>query len=351
MRKHLNSLPGPLQSHDWPVVEPFSGYDPAFETFLHAEQEEQKAALSGVVRRSWDKAGAFLSQALAGIYAYVYGYPDSPCYLSTDPELEIKLQRAKVQIEEVYLNLWLDAAAVPVFESPEAAFDYLRGYVETNAGVGHELFDYLRDDASAQALKIFLRLEVCRNEVVDDEVALLVCGLQGNLKRMAGANLWDEFGNGRLANFHTYWLRRLLEHTDDWEGLRAFRKTQMPWCASISSNAFNALLTRPGHKYRAYGFFTTTEAWVRPHFQRLLIGLERVGLSHPDTDVYFAAHCSIDPLHAGELLDGIQDQVPPLSLAHLVDIIRGAHLAVAAGENQYRLLLEHLKVIDAGGRP
>lgn len=187
---------------------------------------------------------------------------------------------------------------------------------------------------------------MCRNEVVDDEVALLVCGLQGNLKRMTSANLWDECGNGNLTGFHTYWLRRLINHMDDWQDLISYRHLEKPWFSSITSNTFNALLTRPGRKYQSYGCFTTTEAWVEPHFEKLLQGLKRTNLSHADIDIYFSAHKTIDPFHTRELLDGIQDQVPAITVHELQEIILGAHTAVAAGVSQYRLILDYLRNID-----
>lgn len=346
MRKQLTKQTPSLQSYYWPPVSPFSGYKSAFSTFLCWDIDAQKYFLNDLIRRDWRCSGEFLNHALSEVYAYIYGYRDSPCYLSSDPDLEIQIQRAKILIEEVYANHWLPIEISPYFDNVKAAYAYLEHYVETNIGVEHELFEYLRDNASQEAVKTFLRLEVCRNEVVDDEVCLLVCGLQGNLKRMTSANLWDECGNGDLMGFHTYWLRQILAHSADFDDLKTYRQKEKPWFSAITSNAFNSLLTRPGRKYRAYGCFTTTEAWVEPHFEKLLKGLERTGLSHPDINIYFVAHRKIDPFHTRELLDGILDQVPAITLPEIREIILGAHTAVAAGVSQYCLLLEYLRDID-----
>lgn len=347
MREKMIKQAPVLQNHLWPPVAPFAGYSAEISKFLHAGLSEKKAFLREEEEKAWQDQGEFFNRMLAEIYAYIYGYEDSPCYLTTQPDLEIAIQSAKILIEEIYLNHWLPVSDLPDLATADDAYAYLESYVETNVGVGHELYIYLRDEASPEAIKEFLRLEVCRNEVVDDEIAMMVCGLQGNLKRMAAANLWDECGNGDLVGFHTYWLRRLLEHMGDWQSLLAYRQTIKPWFASITSNTFNALLTRPSHKYRAYGCFTTTEAWVEPHFDKLLKGINRVGLSHPDVCVYFATHCKIDPFHTRELLDGIKDQVPYLKLPEMLGIVRGSHIAVAAAESQYRLVKEHLHAIDA----
>ncbi|VVM20018.1 hypothetical protein BSPWISOXPB_5494 [uncultured Gammaproteobacteria bacterium] len=42
----------------------------------------------------------------------------------------------------------------------------------------------------------FLLLETIRNEVVDDEVAMMIPGLQHSMKQVMSSNLWDECGNG-----------------------------------------------------------------------------------------------------------------------------------------------------------
>jgi hypothetical protein len=49
----------------------------------------------------------------------------------------------------------------------------------------------------------FLLLETIRNEVVDDEVAMMIPSLQHSMKQVMSSNLWDECGNGNIDNFHT----------------------------------------------------------------------------------------------------------------------------------------------------
>ncbi|MET1078334.1 MAG: iron-containing redox enzyme family protein [Pseudomonas sp.] len=334
-----------LQDRPWPPVPEFEAFTPEFEAFLFADRATQYAQLANL-RADPEGHGQFIHQGLGTLYAYVYGYPDSPSYLRSDITLESALLTAKLLLEEEMLEAWLPVEPPPSVSNQHEAADYLQQFVQSNAGVYHELFDYLREQASREALLEFLRLEVCRNEVVDDEVALLVCGLQGNLKKVMASNLWDECGNGELSRFHTYWLRRLLGRLEDWDGLLAYRREAKPWFSSVTSNTFNALLTRPAYKLRGYGCFMTTEAWVDAHFERILGGLERVGLHHDDIAVYFLAHQTIDPHHTLELLDGLRHQVPALTPLQAQEVVRGAHLAVAGGVSQYQRVLRHLRRID-----
>ncbi|HEV7368289.1 iron-containing redox enzyme family protein [Arenibaculum sp.] len=331
-----------LQQREWPPVDPFDGFAAGFREFLDLADEERHSLLARLHAADPERHGAFLHEALGAVYGYVYGYADSPLHLATDDALEARLLQAKLILERELEARFLQPEPVPDGLGPEEGCAYLREFVARNRGVLHPFFDTIRDRTSPAALREFLRIEVIRNEVVDDEVALLVVGLQGAMKKVVSSNLWDECGNGRLAGFHTYWLRRLLERTGDWDGIRAYRRKDLPWFARITSNSFNRVLTRPGLKYQAYGHFLVTEAWVLPHFERVVDGLRRVGLDHQDVGIYFNAHIRIDPHHTEELLAGLLHQRPSLSVREVAEVIRGAHAAAAAGTAMYRRLAEHL---------
>lgn len=334
-----------LQPHQWPPVSAFKGFTPELENFLNSDSKNQTKLLLDL-NSDTEAYGQFINEGLDIIYSYLYGYHDSPCYLMSNPYLESTLINAKLILEEAFLESWLPIEIIPNLDNQENAVEYLRDFVKKNSGVYHELFDYLKNEATQDSMLNFLRLEVCRNEVVDDEVALLVCGLQGNMKKVIASNLWDECGNGALSQFHTYWLRRLINRLGDWEGLLTYRQTTKPWFSSITSNAFNTLLTRPGYKFRAYGCFLTTEAWVVPHFERLLAGLKRLQFNHDDITVYFEAHKGIDFQHMNEILNGLLNQTPKLSSAEVREILRGAHIAVAAGVASFERILKYLRETD-----
>ena len=334
----------PLQAYPWPPVDACAELPLALGAFFEQSAAEQRASLA-VKRRQPEAHGAFLHDALGVVYGYVYGYEDSPLYLGADDAFEEKLLRAKLVLERELVEYFLMPDPAPALCDAEDACAYLRDFVAANFGVDHSLFDYVAHDASEAALREFLRLEVMRNEVVDDEVAFMVVGLQGAMKKVAVSNLWDECGNGQLDRFHTYWLRRLLDGTRDWSGIREYRRRAAPWFARITSNSLNRTLTRPGLKFQAYGHFLTTEAWVLPHFERILAGLKRVGLADPDVQVYFAAHIRIDPHHTDEMLAGIRNQRPALTRRELAEVALGAHTASAAGVNMYDRVERHLRSI------
>jgi hypothetical protein len=331
----------PLQDHRWPPVEAFGGFDRGFDDFLRLPSTGQRDQLCAL-RREPEEHGALIQKYLGTIYGYAYGYHDSPCHLEAHDDLEEQIYRAKIILEREMLEHFLKPEPIPRGLTVKAACEYLRQYAATNAGLAHPFFEFIRDTASRTAMLEFLRCEVIRNEVVDDEVAHLVIGLQGLMKSVMASNLGDECGNGKLSRFHTYWLRRLLERTDDREGIQVYRRGGVPWFSNVVSNSLNMLLTRSAYKYRAYGHFLITEGWVAPHFERILLGLRRTELDHTDITVYFSQHVGIDPHHTEEMLEGMLHQRPALTNRELDEILWGAHTAVSAGLHMYRRMLEHL---------
>ncbi|MFJ3937641.1 iron-containing redox enzyme family protein [Streptomyces parvus] len=349
------SLGGPLPDatldlydHYWPPVEHFEGFDLELTDFLAAEPVKQRAFLE-TLRHDPEAHGRFLHSHLAAIYAHNFGYRDGAYTRHVDDEGEIAQFAAKVVLERELFDHWATPGDVPRFEDQLKAADHLDHLAETNPGVVHPLFDFIRDEASREQIERFLLCELIRNEVVDDEVALLVVGLQGMQKAVAAANLWDECGRGKLENFHTYWLRRLLEATSDgWGELDRYRLGH-PWFAKLTSNINAALLTRPARKMMAYGCFLVFESWVEPHFVRILEGMTRVGLLDDERRIYFTAHVAIDPRHSRELSDGLRRQRPRLSIEEINDVVQGAHLASDTGRRQFDHMLTYLRAMSSDG--
>lgn len=332
----------PLQKYQWPLVNSFKQFDIKLLNFLNDSREGKRLTLANFLHDA-ESHGAFINDHLGTIYSYFYGYPDSPCYLNSDIDLELSIQEAKLILEFSFIHEWLKIPEASFFTNQKDAFSNLKDLAINNSGVSHELFDFIEIEASKEAILEFLRLEVLRNEIVDDEVALIVVGLQGNMKKVMASNLWDECGNGNLRKFHTYWLRQLIDSLLDWNDFLEYRSKKQPWFTKISSNSFNSLLSRPQYKFRAYGHFLITEAWVESHFVKIINGLERVGLTKSDIQIYFSAHTKIDPHHTKEIISAMEYQSPVLTLEEIREIFIGAYQAIEANLQQYKLVLKYLK--------
>ena len=337
-----------LQNHYWPPVNTFKVFSKQFDHFINLDLKNQKKQLKYLQDKNMDEYLEFIHDGLGLIYGYCFGYKDSPCFIKSDDSIEIKLQQAKIAFERAMLD-WIDPQSVPKGLTQKQAVEYLTEYIKdntTNTGVFHDFFDFLQDSASRKAFEEYLLIETVRNEVVDDEVAMLTVGMQGAMKMIVSSNLWDECGRGKLKQAHTYWLRQMLDEMDSFEKILKYREKNIPWFTKIMSNSSNMMFTRPCYNLRGYGSFLITESWVLPHFERTIRGLEKVSLNHEDITIYFTEHCKIDPFHTAEMLEGILQQVPELEKEEIEEILLGAHTAVAAGTKMYDYLLPYLKSIQ-----
>ena len=329
--------------HHWPPVNAFRGFDWEFSNYLVLPPSEQDLFIRNLFDTMPQDAEKTLNRLLGTVSAYLYGYQDSPLHLQVDRDAELAMQRAKLTLEGDLLCVYTPSDnEIPNIKSQDEFVEYLVGLVQDNPGREHPLFSYIEVDAQKNGLLVFLLNEVIRNEVFDDEMALLTVGLPGKMKAVAAENLWDEVGRGKLHNFHTSWLQDLLDAEGAGEVLRDYRGRPERWHFLISTNLMNAFLTRPGLKYRAYGATIVLESVVEPHFRRIIAGMERVGLRNRATQSYFRNHIAIDPRHTADLIDAVVQQAPTLPLTALREIVIGASSAVKGICRQYDLTLEYL---------
>ncbi|MDD3267051.1 MAG: iron-containing redox enzyme family protein [Burkholderiales bacterium] len=330
-----------IQSKYWPPVTNYhkTRQSISLSNFSKIKIEEQKKYLNSLHQ---DEKWIITHKLLSDIFAYYYGYRDRCLYNQTDSKEESLILQSKCVLIEFYINNILNIQ-YNLIASESDAISNISYIINQNSGINHDFFEYIENEMPLDAFIEFLKLEVCRNEIVDDEVALLTVGLQGHMKSVIASNLWDECGNGRLHKFHTYWLRLLISQLNIYDDIINYRETEKPWFANISSNTFNSLLTTPAYKMRAYGHFLTTEAWVNQHFTKVINGLKRVGLYHQDISIYFDAHIGIDTRHTAEILHAINVQSPRLNNYELNEIIYGSKIAEKSGSNSYDLLLKYFK--------
>lgn len=323
----------------WPPVPTFTELEKQFANFLQLSIEEQINYLDKYCFSN--ESIEIIQLFLSNIFSYYYGYKDSCIYHNINLETESSLYQAKCVLVDYYINSWLNIPYKTI--NKHLALKQLRTMIASNSGINHDFFDYIETEMPQDAFIEFLKLEVCRNEIVDDEVALLTVGLQGSMKSVIASNLWDECGNGKLHKFHTYWLRQLLCHMNIYDDLIEYRKVDRPWFSNITSNTLNSLLTTPAYKMRAYGCFLTTEAWVNQHFIKILNGLKRVNLFDENITIYFNAHIGIDIRHTEEIYTALDSHLPYLSDFEMSEIIYGSKIAEKSSTLSYDLSLKYFK--------
>ncbi len=329
----------------WPLVRPWATTDlTKHDSFLALGPEAQRARLRSLQSDSVHH-GALIHSTLSVLYADRLGYRDSWLSSSPDPAREAALLLTRGVLEHEMYEQWLGPVKVVRPSSPYEAARYLNQLRRRNSGVKHPLFDYLRTEATEAQMRVFLAGELIRNEVVDDEIALLLVGLQGKQRAVVAENLWDECGHGRVEDFHTTWLRRLAGGLGGDEFIFTYRDT-MPWFAKISSNILMSMLVAPSRHQQAYGCFLVFESWVLSHFRDIMRGLRRLNLDCDDIMVYFTEHTRIDPRHSRDLLTAITEQSPRMTPEELARIVQGAEIAVRAAVRQYDHMLAYLISLD-----
>jgi hypothetical protein len=328
----------------WPPVHAYSEHDASMIVPLLKTTSLELRERLATSRINYYQHANFLFQALGVLYAHFYGYVDAPSIEKIE-DIESHIVRIKRILEDEMVNHIFkpDLSRIDQYtHSTQATVDYLQILSKNNPGVDHVFFDYVKDRMTPDDMKKFLWFETMRNEVVDDEVAMLVPGTQHAMKQVLSSNLWDECGNGKIDGFHTSWLIRLLSNKNQWPEFLEFRKSR-PWYSMATSHSFNSLLTTPGRNFAAYGTFLINESWVIPHFIKILAGMDRLNIEDADVRIYFEAHCNIDDHHSAELIEGIMKQSPELKQSQRRDVLVGAHQAIASANVMYANMLSYFQ--------
>lgn len=325
----------------WPIVSKFAGLNEEIISLLNKNDEQLKAHFASLHQSNFEEYSRLVMQSLGEIYAGYFGYQDSP-FESADDHLYLSLIKLKLFLEHEMIGNILKAKAITNI-TEEEFYAQITPYVKEPASAHEKFFDFVANEMTLKQMREFLLIEVIRNEVVEDEVAMIIPGLGGHaMKQAMASNLWDECGSGNIDNFHTTWLYELIEAENAWEKIIEYRKIK-PWFTSITANSFNSLLTGHKKKLRSFGHFLVTEGWVFPHFKKIIEGMNRLGITDNKIRIYFNMHIKIDPHHAEEMLASIVSNKPALTAEQLSDVLQGAHQAFAAGSLMYEKLLNHFK--------
>lgn len=329
----------------WPPVHAFSQDDlNLLSPLLNAKSSDIREHFAFLRNNDYQRYAETTFHSLGILYAHFYGYADAP-HISTIEDVEAHYVRVKRILEdEMVRHIFKpDLSEINLYiDSTQATVTYLKALTKHNTGIYHEFFDYIEKHFTLNDMKMFLWLETMRNEVVDDEVAMMVPGTQNAMKQVLSSNLWDECGNGKIDGFHTSWLIRLLSSGNQWQDFSEYRRVR-PWFSMATSHSFNTFLTTPGRNFAAYGTFLINESWVIPHFVKILSAMNRLGIDDPEIRIYFEAHCNIDDHHTAELIEGIAQQTPVLTQSQLREVLIGAHQAIASATVMYSNLLTYFK--------
>ncbi len=176
--------------------------------------------------------------------------------------------------------------------------DWATARIQAHAGnVDHELFTFLRDDATRAQLTEFQLQETPFDIYFGDIIALMLPGVYGPLKMELVSNYFDEMGCGDASMVH----RSLRLHMMKQIGidLDIVKKDLDVFCLPqlrLANMYFDAVVNRE-KLYQAIGMLLATELMVPGRLEYQIDGWKRTGLADESMQ-YLQLHTTVDITHA-----------------------------------------------------
>ncbi|MPY95575.1 MAG: iron-containing redox enzyme family protein [Acidimicrobiia bacterium] len=259
------------------------------------------------------------------------------CYLGDPQEIleppELNLDPRIRAIERSWIR-WeddqVDLSRIPT----SASFDgWFRDVADAHVQRG--FCDYLRDEATAAQLAVFILAEELVDGRFDDLVAMVQVGVQGQAKLTIAHNYWDEMGHGQLAGMHT---RMFAESATRMRRVLAEAGLSLPDLLNteVYENACLLLLYGIHRRYtlRALGAMGVLEQSASPRFAAMVDGCLRVGMPEEVVE-YQRLHIDVDAGHGEVWLDEVLVPMAARSEAHAHEIALGVLTRVRVATAYY----------------
>ena len=263
------------------------------------------------------------------------GFPLDDWSAEFDADARMLLQERKF-LEELRADVADEAAAVPT--DVEGFIAWFEGLEKTGPGQHDPLFDWLADEAPADAVRWYLEQEAAGEAGFDDLVALTQVKLPARPKLELARNYWDEMGKGNMKGMHGPMLDKLVGILD-----LDPRIEKTAWQSLALANAMTAMATVRRYAWHSVGALGVIELTAPARSAHVATALRRIGLS-PKQSVYFDLHAVLDVKHSEdwnrEALRPAIEEDPRRAIA----IAEGALIRLKAGARCFEAYRERLGV-------
>lgn len=164
----------------WPPVKASRGLSSEIKKLM---SDDKMNILDELHRISSSKNKSFeevLMTLLSEIYSLFFHYKDSPIHAEGEIDIsnvyKVKVVLEKKMKDKLFQND--NKLNNDIYESVDVCHDFLFELSNCNSGLEHSFFDYVEKEMPRDQWIEFLLMETIRNEVVDDEVAMMIPGLQ-----------------------------------------------------------------------------------------------------------------------------------------------------------------------------
>ena len=239
-----------------------------------------------------------------------------------------------VEAERARVAQW--AARAPADAQGFVAwFEDLR---ENGPGQGDPLFPWLRERATLEQMRWFLRQEVAGEAGFDDLVAMTQVKLPARPKLELARNYWDEMGRGSERAMHGPLLGNLARALD-----AVVPAEDVVWEANALANLLVALAANRRYAYCSIGALGAIEMTAPSRVGHVDAALARLGVAEP-LRRYFALHAVVDLRHSAawnaEVIAPLVEADPRAARA----IAEGALMRLSAGARCFERYRAHFGI-------
>lgn len=264
-----------------------------------------QARLAALLRRAFGErdevALADVHRALFALYDLHVADPAMPAVVN---QFDPLLTGLRGMIERQWLAAeYQRIDAAPVFDSPDALIDALRGAVQAHAASHHPLFDLLETHATRAQLERFFCSDTALNVRFFDLIVMAMIGSPPETRQELASNFWDEAGRGDPRHSHVQLFRRLLADLGIAPSGDDFA-SQLTWQGLRGYNLFMLCALNRQHYFKLLGVMAATELLDPPQYRKLITGCRRLGLG-PSITRYYDEHITVDDVHGEGWLDNV----------------------------------------------
>jgi heme oxygenase-like protein len=242
-----------------------------------------------------DEAAQYRQQILLSrIYQLIMRIPDGPTPEGSVilHEITRMLENATIEAESRHLPAeLLDEAPV----EGTAYLSWLKRVARDHRVFKHPYYrDFINKHSDRDDMRTYIIQESLVDGRFDDFLAMMQVGTSGAVKMEIAGNYWDEMGNGKPDEVHTYLFGKIYEVLDIDPNDLELTIT----ASDLVAGNLAVLLCRYRQYYpEAVGYLGMIE-WLAPErFQNVVRAWERLGL--PEVGItYHRLHVTIDSRHA-----------------------------------------------------
>jgi hypothetical protein len=253
-----------------------------------------------------------------------------PTHAPGDWESELRNEFAWRRVEAELLDrerarVREQAALAP--RDADAFVAWFEALEQTGPGQGDPLFPWLRDSASLDEMRWFLRQEMAGEAGFDDLVALTQVRIPDQAKLELARNYWDEMGQGHVGGMHGPLLHKLA---DELAITGPADNSDIVWESLALGNLMVSLAMNRRTTYQSIGALGVIELTAPGRAEHVNAGLKRLGVQGAARR-YYALHATLDRKHSAawneEVLKPLVRATPECSTA----LAEGALMRLAAG--------------------